>query len=82
MTEIGDAEVTEQSGMSLSGHSTPEAFRLYVKHTETQRAIAARRRRAWVETGEDPLEGTKGAQESKRVSSPDEPDSGSKAISV
>src|SRR5262245_43243199 len=49
MTELGDAEITEQGVMSLSGHRTPEAARLYVKRTEAQRAIAARRRRAWVE---------------------------------
>jgi hypothetical protein len=49
MTELGDAELTEQQTMALSGHATPEAARLYVKRTETQRALAARRRRAWVE---------------------------------
>jgi hypothetical protein len=37
--------------MALSGHRTPEAARLYVKRTETQRMIAARKRRAWVESG-------------------------------
>jgi len=49
MTELGDAEMTEQQVMALSGHRTPEAARLYVKRTEAQRVIAARRRRAWVE---------------------------------
>jgi len=49
MTELGDSGVTEQGGMSLTGHSTPQAFRLYVKRTETQRMIAARQRRAWVD---------------------------------
>ena len=49
MTELGDAEVTEQRVMALSGHRTPEAARLYIKRTEAQRIIAARRRRAWVE---------------------------------
>ena len=49
MTELGDAEITEQQVMALSGHKTPEAARLYVKRTEAQRVIAARRRRAWVE---------------------------------
>ena len=44
MTELDDAEVTEQQVMALSGHRTPEAARLYIKRT-----IAARRRRAWVE---------------------------------
>ena len=45
MTELGDAEVTEQRVMALSGHRTPEAARLYIKRTEAQRIIAARRRR-------------------------------------
>jgi hypothetical protein len=48
MTELGDAEVTEQGVMALSGHRTPEAARLYLKRTETQRTLAARKRRAWV----------------------------------
>lgn len=51
LTELGDAELTEQGVMSLSGHRTPDAARLYVKRTETQRGIAARRRRAYVEAG-------------------------------
>jgi hypothetical protein len=49
LTELGDAELTEQGVMALSGHRTPEAARLYVKRTDTQRASAARKRRAWVE---------------------------------
>jgi hypothetical protein len=49
MTELGDAEITEQGAMSLSGHRTPDAARLYIKRTEIQRAVAARRRRAWVD---------------------------------
>ncbi|PPD07081.1 MAG: hypothetical protein CTY28_11355 [Hyphomicrobium sp.] len=49
LTELGNAELTEQGVMALSGHKTPQAARLYVKRTETQRATAARRRRAWVE---------------------------------
>ena len=48
MTELGDADLTEQGVMALSGHRTPEAARLYLKLTETQRASAARKRRAWV----------------------------------
>lgn len=48
MTELGDAELTEQGVMSLSGHRTPEAARGYVKKTEAQRFAAARKRRAWV----------------------------------
>ena len=45
MTELGDAQVTEQGVMALSGHRTPEAARIYQKRTETQRALAARKRR-------------------------------------
>jgi hypothetical protein len=48
MTELGDAELTEQGVMSLSGHRSPEAARGYVKKTEAQRLAAARKRRAWV----------------------------------
>jgi hypothetical protein len=67
LSELGPAEVTEQGGMSLSGHSTPEAFRIYQHHTETLRAIAARRRRVRIEVGGDPLEGEeKGEEERKR----------------
>jgi hypothetical protein len=49
MTELGDAALTEAQTMALSGHKTPDAARLYVKRTDTQRVSAARRRRAWVE---------------------------------
>lgn len=48
MTECGDAELTEQEIMSLSGHVTPAAARLYVKRTERQRLHAAIKRRASV----------------------------------
>lgn len=50
MTELGDAELTEQGVMTLSGHKTPNAARLYIKRTERQRLSAARKRREWVET--------------------------------
>jgi len=49
MTELGDAELTEQGIMALSAHTTPDAARGYVKKTERQREAAARKRRAWVE---------------------------------
>ena len=49
MTELGDAELTEQGIMALSSHTTPDAARGYVKKTERQRLAAARKRRAWVE---------------------------------
>ena len=50
LTELGNAELTEQGVMALSGHKTPQAARIYVKRTETQRVTAARRRRAWIES--------------------------------
>lgn len=46
LTELGDAGVTEQEGMALSAHTTPEAFRLYLKHTRNQRLAGARKRLA------------------------------------
>ncbi len=52
MTELGDAELTEQGVMTLSGHKTPQAARLYVKRTERQRMSAARQRLVWVEANE------------------------------
>jgi integrase len=53
MTELGDAGVSEQGVMALSGHKTPQAARLYVKRTDAQRSIAARQRRAWVDANKD-----------------------------
>jgi hypothetical protein len=50
LTELGNAELTEQGVMALSGHRSPQAARLYVKRTETQRVTAARKRRAWIES--------------------------------
>ena len=49
MTELGDAELTEQQSMALSGHKDPKSHRLYLKRTERQRMAAARKRRAWVD---------------------------------
>lgn len=54
MTELGDAELTEQGVMSLSGHRTPDAARGYIKKTDAQRLAAARKRRAWVQGLEHP----------------------------
>ncbi len=54
MTELGDAELTEQGVIRLSGHRTPDAARGYIKKTETQRLAAARKRRAWVSELEHP----------------------------
>jgi hypothetical protein len=45
MTELGDFELTEQEIMSLSGHFTPAAARLYIKRTQRQRLSAAIKRR-------------------------------------
>ena len=47
MTELGDAELTEQGIIALSGHTNPNAARGYVKKTEIQRLGASRKRRAW-----------------------------------
>jgi hypothetical protein len=48
LTELGDAGATEAEGMSASMHKAPQALRLYVKRTETQRVAAARKCRAHV----------------------------------
>jgi integrase len=52
MTELGDADLTEQGVMTLSGHKTPSAARLYVMRTEKQRVSAARKRLEWVNANE------------------------------
>jgi integrase len=49
MTLLGDAGLTEQAVMVLSGHATPAAARLYVKRTEAQRLEAATQRRRHLE---------------------------------
>jgi IS5 family transposase len=49
MTELGDAELTEQEVMTLSTHATPQASRLYVKRTERQEEPAAVKRRNFIE---------------------------------
>lgn len=49
MTELGDAELTEQEVMALSTHATPQAARLYVKRNERQEEQAATKRRNYVE---------------------------------
>src|SRR5204863_9705874 len=54
LTELGDAELTEQGVMALSGHKDARSARLYIKRTETQRLAAARRRRAWVDSAAEP----------------------------
>jgi hypothetical protein len=51
MTLLGDAELTEQQTMALSGHTTPAAARGYVKRTQKQRASAASRRRDFIDEG-------------------------------
>jgi hypothetical protein len=47
LTELGDADVSEQDGMATTGHSNPDVFRGYRKKTEIQRLRALRKRRAW-----------------------------------
>ena len=49
MTELGDAELTEQEIMTLSTHATPDAARVYVKRNERQELTAAVKRRDYVE---------------------------------
>ena len=49
LSELGDAVLTEQSVMALSGHQTPEAARLYMKRTDLQREAALLKCRAWVQ---------------------------------
>jgi hypothetical protein len=52
LTELGDAGATEFEGMAASMHKTPQALRLYVKRSETQRVSAARKRRVLIERRE------------------------------
>lgn len=52
MTELGDAKLTEQGVMTLSGHKTRQAARLCIKRTERRRTSAARQRRTWVDENE------------------------------
>jgi hypothetical protein len=49
LTELGDADLTEQQIMTLSTHATPAAARIYVKRTELQEAAAAEKPRDHVE---------------------------------
>ena len=53
LTELGDADITEQGVMALSGHKTPDAARLYVKKTDAQRLTSARKRRAYLAAQDD-----------------------------
>lgn len=48
LTELGDSGATEFEGMAASMHKTPQALRLYVKRSETQRISAATKRRKLV----------------------------------
>jgi hypothetical protein len=49
MPLLGDAALTEQQTMALSGHTTPAAARGYVKRTQKQRVSGARRRRDFID---------------------------------
>jgi hypothetical protein len=53
LTELGDAELTEQGVMALSGHKDPRSARLYVKRTDQQRLAAALKRRTWVDAASE-----------------------------
>jgi integrase len=46
MTELGDVDATEAQIMAVSGHSSPDAARRYIKRTERQQLAAVRKRRA------------------------------------
>lgn len=48
LNEIADSDLTETQEMAMSGHTTPNAKRRYIKRSEAQRLIAARKRRAWI----------------------------------
>lgn len=69
--ELGDAGFTEQGVMTLSGHKTPQAARLYIKRTERQRTTAARQRRTWVEENEAGSEVRMGRQKRSQNDSSD-----------
>jgi len=49
LNELADSDLTETQEMAMSGHTTPNAKRRYVKRSEAQRLTAARKRRAWQE---------------------------------
>ena len=59
LTEIADSGLTEEREMALSGHTTPNAKRRYVKRTEEQRLVATRKRRAWLVAQEQKQERTR-----------------------
>lgn len=61
LTEMGDAEATDQEMMAASGHQTREMLTVYVQRTPAQAARAARKRHLWRD-----LAGTKPAQSSER----------------
>jgi hypothetical protein len=63
MTELGDAQITEQGIMALSGHRTPQAARVYVKRTERQRLAATAQWRRFLETEHDANDCGNGAPE-------------------
>jgi hypothetical protein len=62
LNEIADSDMTETQEMAMSGHTTPNAKRRYVKRSEAQRLIAARKRRVWVAEQEQARGGTRDAQ--------------------
>ena len=49
-TELGDADLTESQEMALTGCTQPSTKRRYVKKTEAQRLLAARKRRTFRES--------------------------------
>lgn len=41
ITELGDAKISDQGALSLTGHKTRNILSIYMKKTETQRIAAA-----------------------------------------
>lgn len=44
VTELGDADISDQGALSLTGHKTRNILSIYMKRTEAQRGTAARAR--------------------------------------
>lgn len=59
MTELGDADATEAQIMAMSGHSSPDAARRYIKQTEAQRLAAMRKRRLVMNASRPGKDGTR-----------------------
>ena len=76
MTELSDAALTEQGVMTLSGHLTPDAARLYIKRTEQQRLCAIRQRCTFVEQNEPEAD----VRMNSQIKSQNDPGAGAKCL--